>query len=712
LCSPKVLSPSGTPLPTKPVADEILAEISAELERVEGEIEVQESEQIGLQARISEATAERIRYLPTAVQREHDAVEAEIADLNWHLTRATRKLNSVSAKKEQCDVTNKRLVESIQSIDKHAPMVEDKLKLEQREMKIIEAKQVEADAVYQKTKAQLDRIDAEFKVRTNRLDEEKYRYDMELEEKREYLANLKRELLVKKTEYEDYCSNIELLKENQIKCEHAAEKLNVDTEKAQEQEGVLTDELQVLKQKVQTLDEEFEKKTAEKEQLDKTIAVETRRNKEILGKLREETDVLTKELLAIQDQIKLVQMDIEDCQEEHKSSQQQIDHAHRETDRLVNEKARCERDLQQSTSEQQSLMSKMSLVQLQLDQETKKIYSIESKLKARVDGLRKTQQTNFQAKTLLEQKIERCRRDLISTKQENERKMADAKAKAELAEAMCKTQQEKLAFTKARLEVVERDRDKLAKKIAEYIAQTDSQMSTLQTEETELQTEHRSINAEVCQLKTRISNIKTHSEKLHNEKKDMEIQCKTMITKIANGQESLRTLEELIVKKKAEVDREQALNDELALQLETTQKRIAKRCSENEAILVARKAYFRQIMSELRAELDRNERLAVIFKQVQAYNLAAKQAVLSVNEKRNRVELSVSEQEKIIELQKKTCRRLETVLERQEIANSARMEYLNFTTALNSNALGVIKSELVQTTEECAEFISKYVDTK
>merc|ERR1712226_1464989 len=121
------------------------------------------------------------------------------------------------------------MIESIQSIDKHKPMVEDKLKLEQHEMKSIKLKQLDADKAYEKTKAELAQIDKELKIKTNKLDEEQGNYDYDLQEKRDYLLNLKRDLNEKQKKFNDYCSNIDLLKSSKAEAELLAEKLYKDT---------------------------------------------------------------------------------------------------------------------------------------------------------------------------------------------------------------------------------------------------------------------------------------------------------------------------------------------------------------------------------------------------------------------------------------------------------------------------------------------------
>jgi chromosome segregation ATPase len=334
-----------------------------------------------------------------------------------------------------------------------------------------------------------------------------------------------------------------------------------------------------------------------------------------------------------------------------------VEQSHRETDRLVAEKDRTEKELVNCQKEQVSLNSKMALVQLQLEQETKKIYGIESKLKARVDNLRRTQQANVLEKFKFEEKIERATSDLQKMQKDNERKHKLAKERVAQAEKQAEASKNKLNEVKEKLQEIEAERVDLKKQLDEYTKRTDLEIGRLVTEEHELEVSYNQVNAKALQLKTKIENIKNHSTKLKHEKKDMQIQCKAMKTKIANGEESLKTLHILMSKKKGEVAREQALNDELERQVKATEERIAKRTQRNKELLESRRIYLRSIMKNLRNELDRNENLAIVYKQIQAYNLAAKSAVLSINEKRSQIEFSVEEQAKIIQLQEKNKRK-------------------------------------------------------
>ena len=99
-----------------------------------------------------------------------------------------------------------------------------------------------------------------------------------------------------------------------------------------------------LRHRVCELDEIYEVKSAEKAKLLNTIKLETDENKKVLSELKKECERLTKCLLVVQDNIKSVEMDIEDAKEEYKNCQQRIVHAHRETERMDVEKLqKCER---------------------------------------------------------------------------------------------------------------------------------------------------------------------------------------------------------------------------------------------------------------------------------------------------------------------------------------------------------------------------------
>lgn len=712
MAQPTVTSPAHPLLESVTILDpdqqHLVEKISSQLSEINKEIQAQEAYSQTLSKEIEVASADRIRHLPNEIQREHDAVASEIADLNWHLSRAKRKLHQVNSKRDRCEMLHKRLSDSIANVDKHAPMVEDKLVLEQKEMEDIEKKQVGADKAYNRVKKELDDIESGFNQRIKVLDGKRVAFEEELQYHKDDLDKLINILNEKKNDYTSYMNNIEMLENQVVDYEEESKTLYDDTQRAIIEEKNLNEIIVKLKDVIRRLDEENVDMVSEKEFLNDKTAEEHERSKEKLDRFKNDTKQTTQHLLEVQDKIKVLQMDIEDAKEETKICHNHVEQSHRETDRLVAEKERTEKELSNSQREQVSLNSKMALIQLQLEQETKKIYGVETKLKGKVDNLRRTQQNNILEKFKLEEKIERATADLHKMQKDNDRKKKNAMEKVAATEKLANQTKKNLDQVKNKLLEIEQERVHLKEELNEYTHNTEISVGKLISEEQCLESDYNEINSKVLQLKNKIANIKNHSAKLTTEKKDMQIQCKAMKTKIANGEESLKTLHILMQKKKGEVARERALNDELERQVCATEERIEKRTLRNSELLSSRSSYLRTVMKKLRDELDRNESLAAIYKQIQAYNLAAKSAVLSINEKRSQIELSVDEQSKIIKLQNKTNERLEAVLEKQKIANQARVDYLKFTQNLNSSALGVIKNDLLKSTKDVDQFIKRH----
>ena len=448
----------------------------------------------------------------------------------------------------------------------------------------------------------------------NQLDLKKASHQKELDFHKEDLAKLVTILGQKETEYQQYKNDIESLETQAANYENEAKETRREIDKSIKEEECLYNDIDGLKTVIRKLDEDYNNLVTEKEELNTKIEEEHAEKKLKLENLKVATEVATKQLLSHQDEIKALQMDIEDDKEESIVCQQHIDQSTRETDRLIAEKNRTEKELSKCVKDKQSLDSKLGLVSIQLETESKRVFGEETRLKSRLDGLRKQQQNNFQIKLLLEDKIERSKNELEKLLKDNVRKQTTAREKVKKAENTAEESKNKLEKCQIKLKEVEEQRVSIKLELEEYIRSTEESVGKLVHEEHDLEIRFNKINTEVIQLKANIEKIKNHSVKLTNEKKDMQIQCKAMKTKIVNGEENLKILHVLMKKKREEVAREEALNEELHRQLEATENRLEKRKEQNEKLLESRQIYFREIMKNLKHELDRNEQLSVVYR--------------------------------------------------------------------------------------------------
>lgn len=158
----------------------VLNEIEEELVSIEQEIQNQTNLKESLKLKIAELTADRIRNLPKAIQKEHDAVEDKISNLNWHLNESKRKLAQVVSRRDRSSMVTKRLKESIQTMEQNSPMIEEKLLLEQKHMQMIEDKQKEADKALEIATDELRKVERAHSVKVEILDQEKKQLDLKL----------------------------------------------------------------------------------------------------------------------------------------------------------------------------------------------------------------------------------------------------------------------------------------------------------------------------------------------------------------------------------------------------------------------------------------------------------------------------------------------------------------------------------------------------
>ncbi|XP_067108447.1 coiled-coil domain-containing protein 178 [Osmerus mordax] len=90
----------------------------------------------------------RQQEFPGAVQKEHEACTRDICELQWHLRFGRDRLTHVKDKLSHTAVVNQRLLDDIDFIKKHGPLVKEKLEFERNIMNQINTAQQQADESY------------------------------------------------------------------------------------------------------------------------------------------------------------------------------------------------------------------------------------------------------------------------------------------------------------------------------------------------------------------------------------------------------------------------------------------------------------------------------------------------------------------------------------------------------------------------------------
>ncbi|KAM6948712.1 coiled-coil domain-containing protein 178 [Aplochiton taeniatus] len=161
---------SGPWSPLKKETTDVLMEVVHLVERLETDrqdakevLQTETEKRRTLEKKVDSIMLWKQMEFPVAVQKEHEACARDISELKWHLKLRGEKLIQVKDKYNQAEVLNKRLHEDITFVEKHGPLVKEKLQLESRVMNQIQMAQEEAHNTFAKTTNDLNRTEEEVK---------------------------------------------------------------------------------------------------------------------------------------------------------------------------------------------------------------------------------------------------------------------------------------------------------------------------------------------------------------------------------------------------------------------------------------------------------------------------------------------------------------------------------------------------------------------
>ena len=134
--------------------------------------------------RIHDIAEARWKMLPVAVQREHDILAMDIAELQWHLKQERSELRKAKNKLDYCKTINRRVKADIDFNKEHSPLVEEKLRLEQEAILEIKEVQKQQDESLAMTRIRLEKAEAEYRQKSQALQAERDKHQAKLDKVR------------------------------------------------------------------------------------------------------------------------------------------------------------------------------------------------------------------------------------------------------------------------------------------------------------------------------------------------------------------------------------------------------------------------------------------------------------------------------------------------------------------------------------------------
>ncbi|XP_051785313.1 coiled-coil domain-containing protein 178 [Erpetoichthys calabaricus] len=159
---------------------DLIVRLETDRQEAEEALKKERERKIKLVQKIDFLSLWRLQHLPAAVQKEHEACARDINELLWHLQRKKERLKEIKERLQQAEIQNRRLLEDIGFVEKHAPLVKEKLACESNILHEIEKAQDEANEIFSKCSNELQSVQQLFDETESKANAERDKMSMEL----------------------------------------------------------------------------------------------------------------------------------------------------------------------------------------------------------------------------------------------------------------------------------------------------------------------------------------------------------------------------------------------------------------------------------------------------------------------------------------------------------------------------------------------------
>ena len=620
-------------------AEDVLDEIVTLLARLENDrMEILKSlvhekeKVVRLNDKIDHLCLVRMRELPIAVQKEHEACIMDLNELQWHVAYSSRTEKRIHSRTHTAEVNNQRLDEEISFVQRHIPLVKEKLQLEIQAMESIKNAQsktyVELDNTQQrKQKTQAKSNDAVVKATT-----ERNHIKRELDVVKESLEKISDDYAQSRMTYDTYSKQINDIKTKLILNEQEMKVLHVKNENAKVGEEMQAKKVRELQ--TQITEAEFEHERLENENIQLQSELDNRKKKmnarilELEKGAKARDSKLRKIMLKNQEAEMEVQdyMDkITECQRQKVADEKNINRIHKEMNRL-----------QQQMSVTQDEYNRISVINTavrdQLLTQQEKAFKMEESLKktrATAETLRRQVKDELHTKTVLVARINSDSTDLVKYKKDTVQKRDKAQKVATEVETAVNTvlaKVEKLRSTK-------REKTECKEKIRQQLKDTKQQEEDSRDKFLEeikkLEPHHTHLKDDVTKLEKRLDYMGWKSEQMKKQCNDMDREEVTMRKLVEIAEKAIVDLEE----RRHELDLQLEAIKKIEDEMKKNYDEILGRIRDNEAAhrknMEERRKFLVESEVQKNSKLEINKDLASKYRQLQNEFMVAKDKMMN-----------------------------------------------------------------------------------
>ncbi|XP_071485691.1 coiled-coil domain-containing protein 178-like [Diadema antillarum] len=663
-----------------------------------------------LQGKIDRISQKRLYELPRVVQQEHQACATDIAELKWHNAYRGRQKDRIQGQVENAEMLNERLHEDIAFVEKHCPLVEEKLELERGAMKRIDEAQEQTEQELNKTIEKLKRTENKSSEAHGKADKEREHIKKELESVRETLEEINHELEAAKVLHSTYTSQCSDLRTKIKNAEHEKIVLETREENSRKAEKIQTTKIKQVRDQIVEAEFDHRKQADNNYQLNNKTETLRKEHKSLVTRLEKECKENLAALRHREQGCREMIMTIEDIESKIRHCKKQKVSDAKNMERIKREMAKVKTQLGVVDDEYQKIKVINVAVRNKLTGEEDKARAMEDSLQNTVDSLKKQLKEETHNRTVLQARIMADSTDLAKRQVEAKKKKAKVMAKAlEVDEIVAKvlTETKKLRARRAEKQ--------------QAINKINQGMEDLKTEEEELRADHFKKKAELePKLKHLLAEILNKQRRLDH----MAYRTDLINKKLAEMAQSEGFMNRVIKNTSEEIQEMSADVEEMTIQLETGQKqqrelqvsldevtgRIGKRDTGHLEHMAARREVLEQHLAELRDALKQNKELAHEYRELQQHYFQIKEESVNLLERRTGLEASLKDHRQLNSLQIRLHHALAHYFFIRGLFNQNELARFEDMSAENENRIGELQQEMDAAIQTISLFLNEQVD--
>ncbi|XP_078541799.1 coiled-coil domain-containing protein 178 isoform X2 [Lissotriton helveticus] len=652
----------------------------------------------------------KLQHLGSAVQKEHEACVRDISELQWHVSAKKQELQKALAEAQKLEAANAKLLEDLDFLEKHCPLLEEKLHLENQAMASIKRIQAEANVAYDEAKRLYEEAQLHFDKCTADANSERAIMSDNLVASKKMLQKRKNDII----QYDElYIKKCLALAETERQLEDIGnlfEDLLSQKSGKEEKELLWKGKVDDLKCSTDLQESNNKQLAAECTKLTEEVVITKEKCHSQILELEMEFHNKLHALRDLQGTVKELVIANEDLEQKTKYSVVRKAKLQAETIRMLKSIKKHEEQYLKTATDLDEVSSMHDVTKIKMEEMGDQASRDETRMKNLTEILKKQSADEIRATHLLEVRNSAILADLKSKQLESKRR------RQELARMVADIENPLQALETSIHEMRQSHTDLMEK------------CATLLRRKQELEEEQKRMHGELGSTKCTLQLQLHHTQRKHSEvfdELDQTVKCteklhhgilelkssKHALKKVrANTEETITDLKKDLECVQFKHQNAENLSCHLKSEIDRIRKQMQKERESHVLHLDCRQKALKKDKSVLDVDLIENRKLASKYKALQRIYLHKKDTLLDEFEKRVTLEASVRDRTQLSALQHRMHRALLEYFKLRGLYSQAGLATCQAASRENVQKILAVQEEMSKTIQQISAFVNSLTD--